>query len=168
MKRVTLGFAAVISLCAFWGCVDPGSGGAKLPPGLDRNGLAKALAGTWISENTTTNPDGSVDRSEYKYVFVFSPDKEDHGDFEYWSSSTSYGGDGQWKLLHKGKWSVRYDSVGERSDGYYCEISHLSDYEGLAADTYNSKVYYNVVDIKQDSLSLEFLGGDYSDFKRQK
>jgi hypothetical protein len=96
-----LGFVRYwIAVVACVGC----SGGGQsvkdaLPPDLDKNGVAKALAGTWeTTVDFGAKPDGSEDKTTYRYTFVFMPDKWKHGSF-----TRKPSGQGDWTLLESEK-----------------------------------------------------------------
>jgi len=68
-----------------------------LEANLDKNGVAKAFAGTWVADvDFGTSPNGQKDTKHYELTFNLEPTKYTHGKFKYEPD----GNEGDWTVLN--------------------------------------------------------------------
>lgn len=104
-RRVLFCSSLVVAIFSAVGCgssvKDP------LEANLDKNGVAKAFAGTWVADvDFGTSPNGSKNLAHYEVTFNLNPTTYSHGTYKHSPS----GDEGSWTVLE-----VRRNSNGTYS-----------------------------------------------------
>lgn len=136
-QRVPGRLALVLGFAFLAGCSNTDQMGAvenALPNGLDRNALAKTLAGTWENQMSLRPlPDGSVLTRTYRMSFVFNPDRFRHGT----CITTTLNKKGAWQTNGEGTWEI-LESERQPDGSYQGRILKIDTRGGSSGDLANS------------------------------